>query len=120
MRPMFLALLLTALSVESAHADILRSDTPCSVIVGIMDGANRQQIGYAVQLIADFLAEADKPFVQRKRGSVVEPLSDDGLTDIVALTITRCRAKPAEKVRDTAQGVYSGLRAFEAGLGNVR
>jgi hypothetical protein len=117
---MFLTLFVTTLVAHPVSAAILRADATCSAIAEIMDGTDRQQIGYAVQIIADFLTEADKPFVQRKRGSVVNPLSDDGLTGIVALTITRCRANPTEKVRDTAQGVYAGLRAMQAAVGNVR
>lgn len=48
MRPLLLALVLAVPAFRSAPAAILRPDTPCSTIVEIMDGADHQQIGYAV------------------------------------------------------------------------
>jgi len=103
-----------------ANADILRPNASCASVVEVMDSSDRQQIGYAVQLIADALAEADRPFVKAKRGSVVAPLSDDRLTTIVALVIGRCRAGKNATARKAAESTYTGLRSMQLALGMVR
>src|SRR4051794_7443774 len=63
---------------------VLRPDASCSTVVKVMDSADLQQIRSVVQLINDALVEADRPFVQARRGSIMQPLSKDGLTGVVA------------------------------------
>ncbi len=103
-----------------AKANILRLDTSCSTVITIMDGDDRQQIGYAVQFLADALNDADRSFLEKRRGSIMQPLTEEGLTGVVAMTIARCRRDPTLLARTATKNLYDQLRTMQSAAGLVR
>ena len=113
--------LVVGVAISAKTQVILRqTNTHCSNVAEIMDGTDRQAIGYAVQFLADVLADADRPFVERKRGSVTVPLSDDGLVGVVSMVIVKCRKAPETLARDAAIDVYVNLRKLDTQMGLVK
>jgi len=85
----------------------------------VMDGEDRQQIGYAVQFLADALNDVDRSFLEKRRGSIMQPLTEEGLTGVVAMTIARCRRDPILLAKIAAKNLYDQLRTMQSAAGLV-
>ena len=110
----------TVLASGVAQAEILRPNTPCSTIASIMDGDDRQTIGYAVQFIADAMSAADENPRTHKRSDTFDQWSDKGLTDAVAFTIVRCRSGKFATAKDAASSVVADFRRMNVVLGSSK
>ncbi len=104
----------------AAAAQVLRADLVCLTATEIMDSHNQPKSVQVVQFIGDALSDADQPFVKARRGSIVQPLSEEGLTNIIAMVVTHCREHPDQAVKAIALSTYSALRALNSAMGLVR
>ena len=106
-----------ALTGGAARAEILRHGTRCSIIASIMDGDDRQMIGYAVQFLADAMSAADENSKTHKRSGTFDKWSDEGLTGAVAFTIAQCRSGKFEMAKDAASFVMEDFRRMNVAFG---
>lgn len=94
----------------AADHGLIRSDLTCGAMVAMLDGGSGQEAGYVGQFIVDVFIDSDRVYTKKRLASIVDPLSYDGLTGLVAMTIVRCRQSPASSLRTQAIGVYTAIR----------
>ena len=113
-------ILMLSNAADADEGEILRGRVSCSTIIGMVDGGNKQAIGYVGQFITDMMYDFDKPFVLKRKGSVMDPLSYDGLTGVVAITIVGCRKEPSSTVDAIALQTYAGIRSLNVQFGLLK
>lgn len=101
------------LLAEPAQAQVLRPDALCS-------GMSSVHLAASAQFVADALEEADRPFVRQKRGSMTAALSDNGLTGVVAMVMTRCSQNPTATIKLITASVYLDIRQAQDATGLKR
>jgi hypothetical protein len=101
----FIIALSFVLYAMPAAADplLISGNITCAALMEMVDSSNRQSIGIATQFMADVFYDADQPYVSKKRGGIVAPLTENGFVGLVAFGFSLCRKNP-----ETSQGGDDG------------
>jgi hypothetical protein len=110
------AALVVLVSSPAIRAAEISEKTACGVVVTAFD--RQDSIPEIVTTITNVMQTLDDTHTSAGEPGVLAPLSDQGMSSIIAVAIEDCRDNPRKRLRDAAAKAYMGLRAMELMFGS--
>lgn len=104
------------LTVGAASAASITGKSSCASLAKAVDTRDQEQITDIKLLIENLLDRLDRVHVENGEFSVLTPLSDAGLINLVAMVDVNCRNHPKETIEGSAGDIYRGVRDLRRGI----
>lgn len=110
---MYVRLSVAAGNFSMVQAAGINETTSCAVAIKAFENEDRDGIIEAGTTIKNVMQSLDDIHTNNGEAGVLAPLSDKGMSSIIALALVDCQSNPRKKLRDAASKAYMELRAFQ-------
>ena len=105
------------MSLRVGTASAMDAHTPCTAAIRASDTSSAEQMREVFLYVRETMVALDDVHTQQGEPGIMAQLSDQGMIDMVAMTVTFCRKNPKATVYNTAAKLYRETRDLEVALG---